>query len=120
MFETFDINSTNWKLLNQGNPDWRNDYTARWVQIGRQFTIPLLFWISGYSLELGKAKAFGTMTKVFAITVIGMLANTAIYLIGPMNDECSWFASRNHLKGECEGLLISFGIGNGAGLAFNL
>jgi len=126
MIEVFNVSSTAnghteayWDLRqNLPESEWRNGYDVRLIAVGRQFVIPLLFWISGYALGLGKEKAISSLWKIALITVLGIGVNAIVYALGPMDDGCSYHNSRGKNQEYCAGKnsIISFGVGTGNGL----
>eukprot|EP00929_Paragymnodinium_shiwhaense_P024200 TRINITY_DN14970_c0_g2_i2.p1 TRINITY_DN14970_c0_g2~~TRINITY_DN14970_c0_g2_i2.p1 ORF type:complete len:298 (-),score=13.57 TRINITY_DN14970_c0_g2_i2:738-1631(-) len=94
----------------------RNAVSFRWIQMGRQFCIPALFWVSGASLACAKGNLRPVYIKTIAITLIGCFSNYLVYMVGPRDDRCSF---RDAPEGiDCKGMLINFVVAPKAGILF--
>jgi len=109
-------------LFNQGEADWREtDYAWRYIMIGRQYAIPILFWISGCSMGIGKGgNICDSIRKVGLITAVGMAVNFGIWAAGPGDDSCSYQKSidPNTPDDECNGVLFDWVVAPGGGELF--
>lgn len=100
----------------------QSDLQFRWISLGRQFTIPLLFFITGASLALSQCRIAMACRKIAVITVVGMCCNAIIYVIGPMDGDCSLTKYRTIPDAEtrCRGWAIDFAVVSGAGCMFSV
>jgi len=113
-----DENSTEFSLLNQDTENWRrDDHTWRYQQIGRQFGIPLLFWISGCSLGLSTDRHMidDSMRKVLLITLVGCFCNSILWGLGPMDSRCGYWDRHSE---ECSGILFDYVVAPGVAGAY--
>lgn len=101
----------------KNNPaDFDEDWNYRFTSLGRQFTLPVLFYISGASLALSKAPLKSTLMKIGAITLVGMAQNWVIFALGPKDPSCSF---KDREKPACQtGIALDFLIAPQAGLIF--
>lgn len=89
----------------------------RWMAVGRQWCIPLLFWVSGASAALAfKKKRCHGLGRIFLLTVVGIASNGSVWMLGPHNPDC-W--PLDHDKPQCEdGKLFKFSVCAGDGEIF--
>jgi len=75
------------------NATERNDLHVRWSSYGRQQLVPTLFWVSGAamgcSFRNSLPKHATNVAKIAGITVVGMLGNLAVWMLGPMDPTCT-------------------------------
>lgn len=83
----------------------RNDLHVRWTTYGRQQLVPTLFWISGgaigCSFRNSLAKSATNVAKIVAITLLGMLLNLGVWMLGPRDPTCT-------VSKPCPGIGLAF------------
>lgn len=75
--------------------------------MGRQFTIPLLFAISGAALSFSRGSTKHAVKKIVIVTVIGMGINACLWFSGPQDNTCS-FEYRAEARCKDRGVLLDF------------
>merc|ERR1719221_1152182 len=76
----FGPNSTEYAVARQDQADWKyTDYSWRFIMVGRQLIIPLLFWISGASMGFGKGSLVASGSRIGLITAVGLAANALLF-----------------------------------------
>lgn len=64
---------------------------VRWIAAGRQWVIPLLFWISGAAYALSfEGKFTRGFRKLAVLTAVGVACNATEWSLGPMDENCSF------------------------------
>jgi len=115
-YPMFEKGSEYWHYVGQDR-DGKVWYFWRYVMIGRQIVIPLLFSINGAALSFARDSVASTVKKVGLVTLVGLAINACLWYLGPQDDSCSLTESlKNETK--CQGLLLNFVVAPHSGKAF--